>query len=104
MSNRIAIGNVLTTCYFTLAVERAYIMRNKGLDCWVAFTLISFEDLTTIRNNAPFTINTLKLKCLVVLKFWIDDKIRIYEPHVTSQFTQDTIITYNWLHKTFLYI
>ena len=84
MSNRILIGHVLTTCGFTLATEREFIMRNDGLDCWVAFALISFEDLTTIRNNAPFTINVLQLKCLVILKFWIEEKIRMYKPLVAS--------------------
>ena len=102
MAQRIAIGNVLTTCGFTVAAELNFIMGNEGLDRWIAFTSISFDDLTTIRNNAPFTISALKLKCLIVLKFWIDDKIRMYKPHVASQFTRDTITTYNRLYETFV--
>ena len=74
----------------------------RVLDCWVAFTLITFEDLTTIRDNAPFTINAVKLRRLAILKFWIEDKIRMYEPPVATQFTQDTIITYNRLYETFV--
>ena len=36
------------------------------------------------------------------LEFLIEDKIRMYEPHVASQFTRDTITTYNWLYETFV--
>ena len=102
MAQRIAIRNVLTTCGFTVATERNFTMGNEGLDCWIAFTLIIFDDLATIRNFAQFTISALKLRCLIVLKFWIDDKIRMNEPHVASQFTQDTITTYNRLCEAFV--
>ena len=94
-SIRLVIEYVLVTCGLTSVAERAFITINEGLDCWVAFTLITFEDLTNIRDNAPFTINAVKLRCFAILKFWIEDKIRMYEPHVASQFTQNTITTYN---------
>ena len=100
--NMLPIEYVLYKCDFTSAAERAFITTNEGLDFWVAFTLIAFEDLMTIRDNAPFTINAVKLRRLTILKFWIEDKIRMYEPPVATHFTQGTIITYNRLYETFI--
>ena len=86
MAQRTAIGAVLTTCSFTLAVEHNFVMRNKGLDCWTAFSLIGYDDLESVaknlsRHTVPFSIGVLKLKCLAALKFWTEDKTRMNEPH-----------------------
>ena len=67
-SSRLAIEYVLDKCGFTSAAERAFITTNEGLDCWVAFTLITFEDLMTIRDNTPFTINAVKLQRLTIFE------------------------------------
>ena len=85
MAQRTAIGAVLTTCGFTSARDRNFIMENEGLNCWIVFTLIDFDDLKTVGNFTPITISALKLRCLIVLKFWIEDKIRMNKPHVASQ-------------------
>ena len=99
MAQRTAIGAVLTTCSFTLAVERNYVMENENLDRWTAFSLIGYDDLASIAKNAsrhsvPFLIGVLKLKCLATLKFWIEDKNRMNEPHAAAQFTPVTMTIY----------
>ena len=51
--------------------------------------LVDFDALATIKATTPFDINTTKLFHLAILKFWIEDKIRMNEPHLVSQFRQD---------------
>ena len=99
MANQTAIGAVLTTCGFTLAPERDFIMGNEGLDHWTAFTLIGHDDLASIAkialcHNTSFSIGVLKLNCLAALKFWITDKIRMKKNHVTTQYTYTPITMY----------
>ena len=84
MAQRTAIGAFLTTCGFTSARDLNFIMENEGINRWIIFTLIDFDDLANVGNFAPFTIITLKLRYLLVLKFWIEDKIRMNTPHVVS--------------------
>ena len=79
MAQQTAIVVVLTTCSFTAAAQRAYIMGSEGLDRWLNFTLLDFDDLNNIaksasRHTTSFTIGVLKLKCLHDLKFWIEDR------------------------------
>ena len=84
-----AIRAVLTTCGFTIDTQRNFFMENEGLNRRIVFTLIAFDHLATIVDFTPFTISVLKLRCLIVLKFWIEDKIRMNKPHLASQFKLD---------------
>ena len=107
MAQRTAIRNVLTTCGFTVAAERNFIMGNAGIYRWTAFTLIGYDDLASIAKNAschnvPFSIGVLKLKCLTALKFWTEDKIRMNENHAPAQFTRAVITTYIKLYAAFV--
>ena len=82
-------------------------MTNEGLDHWISFTLIDFEDLANIdklasRHTSPFMIGVLKLKCLNTLKFWIEDKIRMNEPHAAWDFTWDVLMVYIRLYSAFV--
>ena len=95
--------NVWFHCY----VQQTYMMTNEGLNCWINFTLIDFKDLANIAKLAschttPFTIGVLKLKCLNALKFWIEDKIRINEPHVAGDFTWDVTTVYIQLYAAYV--
>ena len=106
MIQQTAITAILTTCSFIVPTQRNFIMGNEGLDLWTCFTLISFYYLASItksasRHTTPFTIGVLKLKCLTVLKFWIEDKIRMNEAHVAAHFTQNTLTTYIRLYAAF---
>ena len=107
MANQTAIGGALTTCGYTLAAERNFIMNNEGLNCLTAFSLIGYDDLVSIAKNAsghtiPFSTGVLNLKCLVPLKFLIEDKIRMNEPHVAAQFTCVTMTTYIKLYSAYV--
>ena len=44
--------NVLTTCGFGLAAQRNFIINDEGLDRFLSFTMISYEDLAHIAKNA----------------------------------------------------
>ena len=82
-------------------------MDNEDLDRWTAFSLIGYDDLPSIakntpRHTAPFSIGVLELKCLAAMKFWIEDKTRINEPHVTAQFTCATMTVYMKLYSAYV--
>ena len=47
-----AMINVLITCGFGIVGERNFIINNKGLDRFLSFTMISYEDLAHIAKNA----------------------------------------------------
>ena len=107
MVQRTAIGAVLSICGFNTAAQRNFFMDNEGLDRWTAFSLIDYDDLLRIAKNASlhtatFSIGVLKLKCLAVLKFWIEDKTRMNEPHVTAQFTCATMTIYIKLYSAYV--
>ena len=69
----------------------------EGLDSWIAFILIDYDDFLSIANNAfrhiaPFSLGVLKQKRLAALKFWIEDMIRMNEPHTTAAFTSQVML------------
>ena len=45
---RTAMINVLTTCGFGIAAQRNFIINDEGLDRFLSFTMISYEDLAHI--------------------------------------------------------
>ena len=49
---RTAMINVLTTCGFGIAAQRNFIINDEGLDRFLSFTMISYEDLAHITKNA----------------------------------------------------
>ena len=83
MARLIAIRLVLDACGFTEEPQKDYLIKDEGLDCWDAFTMVDFEDFSTIANETakqypdPFTIGAVKVKALKALKFWIEDKQRM---------------------------
>ena len=84
MANQQAINIVLTVCGFRTAPQRTLILDTEDLDSWTAFTLIDYNDFSSIaknasRHTAPFAIRVLKQKRLAALKFWIEDMIRMNE-------------------------
>ena len=108
---RTAMINVLITCGFGIAGERNFTINNEGLDRFLSFTMISYEDLAHIAkmhlvNNLPpppaFSIGVLKIKMLTALKFWIEDKIRMNEPHVAGHFTRQVMTNYIKLYAAFV--
>ena len=67
MARRTTIRSVLSICGFTTAAQFNFVMDNKGLDCWTAFSLINYDYLPSIAKNATrhiahFSIGVLKLK------------------------------------------
>ena len=97
---RTAMSNILTTCGFG-------VINDEGLDRFLSFTMISYEDLAHIAKNAtrhipPFSIGVLKMKMLTALKFWIEDKIRMNEPHVAGHFTRQVMTEYVKLYAAFV--
>ena len=107
MAQRTAMINVLTTCGFGIAGERNFIIGNEGLDRFLSFTMITYDDLANITKNAsrhtpPFSIGVLKMKMLTALKFWIEDKIRMNEPHVAGHFTRQVMTDYIKLYAAFV--
>ena len=104
---RTAMINVLTTCGFGIAGKRNCIINNEGLDRFLSFTMISYEDLANIaktasRHTPAFSIGVLKMKMLTALKFWIEDKIRMNGPHVAGQFTCQVMTEYVSLYTAFV--
>ena len=95
------IGEALKTCEFTDVTQRNFIVYTENFDLWRSFTLVDFDALATISVTAPFHISATKLLCFAVLKFWIEEKIRINEFHLTHQFRQD-ITLYFQLYQTFI--
>ena len=56
MAQRTAITSALTTCGFSVAAERNFIMVNEGLDRWLSFTMINYDDLANIVKMHPVTL------------------------------------------------
>ena len=83
------IKEALKTCWFTNPTHHIFIVHTEDFSRWGSFTLVDFDALHTLRATAAFNIRATKLFCLAVLKFWIEDKIRMNEPHLASQFRQD---------------
>ena len=52
---RTAMINVLTTCGFGAAAQRNFIINDEGLDRFLSFTMISYEDLAHIAKMQPVT-------------------------------------------------
>ena len=95
------IKEALKTCGFTDPTHRNFIVHTKNFSCWGSFTLVNFDALTTLRATVTFNISVTKLFCFAILKFLIEDKIRMNEPHFASQFRQD-IDQYFQLYQTFV--
>ena len=79
-NNRQQINTTLQVCGFTVLDQRNFLLTSKGLNSWVAFTSIDYDDFTQISKNAShntpsFSIYVLKQKRLSALKFWIEDMI-----------------------------
>ena len=53
-------------------------------------------------HTVPFSIGIFKLKCLAALKFWIEDKIRMNELHVATQFTHATMTIYIKIYSAYV--
>ena len=73
-NNQTEINTTLQVCGFTVAAQRTFILITEGLDSWVAFTLIDYDDFASILKNAschtaPFLLGALRQKRLSVLKF-----------------------------------
>ena len=98
-----AMVDVLTTCGFVTASHRNYLLNAQGLDSWNAYTMIQCEDFVKIskqasRNNPRITIGIIKLKNLKALKFWIEDKNRMAEIPVHTDFTPAVLLEYIQLY------
>ena len=97
-NNRAEINTTLQVCGFTVAAQRTFILTTEGLDSWVAFTSIDYDDFASIsknasRHTAPFSLGVLKQKRLSALKFWIEDAIRMNElPHTAVAFTPQILV------------
>ena len=101
------INTTLQVCGFTVDVQKTFILTTEGLDSWVAFTSIEYDDFASFLNNASphtsFSLGVLKQKRLSALKFWIGDAIRINElPHTAVVFTQQILVVYIELYNAFV--
>ena len=83
------IKEALNTCGFIDPKHRNFIVHTENFNYWGCYTLVDFDALVTLRATAPFDISATQLLRLSVLKFWIEDKIRMNERHLASQFRQD---------------
>ena len=63
--------------------------------------MVDFDASATLRTTAPFDISASQLLRLSVLKFWIEDKNRMNERHLASQFRQE-IDEYFQLYQAFV--
>ena len=95
------IKEALKVCGFTNPTNCNFIVHTENFSRWGSFTLVDFDALATPGATATFDVSATKLFCLAVLKFWIEDKIRMNEPHLASQFRQD-IDQYFQLYQTFV--
>ena len=83
-------------------------MTTEGLDSWIGFTSIDYEDFAGILKNASrhtpsFSLGVLKQKRLSALKFWIEDAIRMNElSHTAVAFTQQVMGDYIELYDAFV--
>ena len=107
-NNQAEIKATLQVYNFTAAPQRNFIFTTEGLASWVAFTLIDYADFVSISKNAsrhttPFSLGVLKQKCLAVLKFWIEDVIRINKlPHTAAAFTPQILTEYIKSYATYV--
>ena len=107
-NNRQQINTTLQVCGFTVLDQRNFLLTSKGLNSWVAFTSIDYDDFTQIsknasRNTPSFSIGVLKQKRLSALKFWIEDMIRMNElPHAAARFTPQVMAEYIELYDAFV--
>ena len=102
------INLILQTCGFTVVNQKNFLSNDEGLNSWVAFTSIDYDDFAQIsknasRHTAPFSIGVLKQKRLTALKFWIEDLIRMDElPHTAARFTPLVMAEYIKLYDAFV--
>ena len=88
--------------------QRNFLLTSEGLNSWVAFTSIDYDDFTQISKNAfhntpSFSISVLKQERLFALKFWIEDMIRMNKlPHAAARFTPQVMVEYIKLYDTFV--
>ena len=107
-NNRTEINATLQVCGFTVAAQNNFLMTTKGLDSWVAFTSIDYEDFAGISKNAShhtpsFSLGVLKQKRLSAIKFWIEDAIWMNElPHTAIAFTPQVMVDYIELYDAFV--
>ena len=83
------IKEALKVCGFTDPTHCNFIVHTENFSRWGSFILVNFDAFATLRATATFDISATQLLRLSVLKFWIEDKIRMNEPHLASQFRQD---------------
>ena len=95
------IKDSLKTCCFTDVTHCNFVVHTENFDHWRSFTLVDFDALATISVAAPFNISATKLFRFAVLKLWIEDKIRMNEPHLARQFKQN-ITCYFQFYQTFM--
>ena len=72
----------LITCEFTERRHRDFIVDTEHFNHWESFTLVDFDALATLGQIADFDVSATQLFRLSVLKFWIEDKNRMREPHL----------------------
>ena len=107
-NNQAEINTTPQVCGFTIAAQRDFILTTEGLDSWVAFTSIDYDDFASIsknvsRHTAPFSLGVLKQKRLSALKFWIEDAIRMNElPHTAAGFTPEILVEYIELYAAYV--
>ena len=56
---------------------------------WKSFTLVDSDAFATLGQFADFDISATQILRLSVLKFWIEDKYRMREPHSSIHFRRD---------------
>ena len=83
------IKEVLMTCGFTERRHRDFIVDTEHFNQWEFFTLVDFDVLATLGQIADFDISATQLFRLSILKFWIEDKNRMREPHFSIHFRRD---------------
>ena len=64
-NNQVEINTTLQVCGFTVVAQRNLILTTEGLDSWVGFTSIDYDDFASISKNAschtaPFSLGVLK--------------------------------------------
>ena len=107
MANRGEIITILIVCGFSTGPQRNFILNTEGLNSWIAFTLIDYDDFSSTakhasRHIAPFSLGVLKQKRLAALKFWIEDMIRMNEPHTATAFTPQVMMDYIELYIAYV--
>ena len=107
-NNQAEINTTLQVCGFIVAAQKNLILTTEGLNSWVAFTLIDYDDFAGISKNAshhtaPFLLRVLKQKRLSALKFWIEDAVQMNElPHTATAFTPHVLVEYIELYAAYV--